>query len=79
LGWRERELLTGGWIGDSQFVAFVKYYLGDQITEDEVRITCSMHRVETKEHIILISKALGGGDLGSRKLRWRSISRMVKK
>jgi hypothetical protein len=53
---RKRELLAGGWIGASQFVAFVKYYLGDQITEDEVCITCSMHRVETKEHIILIGK-----------------------
>jgi hypothetical protein len=51
----KRERLAGGWSGASQFAAFVKCYLGAQITEDEVEhVACTEWM--RKEHTIFIGK-----------------------
>lgn len=58
-------------------VAFVKYYSGDQIAEDEVCRTCSMHRVDEKMAYNFNRQTLR--DLGSLNLDGGVFERMLKK
>ena len=51
-----RERVAGGWRGAFQFVAFVRYNLGDQITEDEVVEHVACTEWVSREHPVLIGK-----------------------
>jgi hypothetical protein len=49
----KREEVVGGWrrLRNEELhnlVRFIKYYLGDQVKEDEMGVTCSTHEVEEK-------------------------------
>jgi hypothetical protein len=73
----KRERLAGGWSGASQFVGFVRYYLGDHITGDEVCRKCNMHRVDEKRAYNFNRQTLR--DLGSLNLDGGVFERMLKK
>jgi hypothetical protein len=56
--------------------ASAKYYYGDQMQEDEMGRTCSMHGGMRNGYKILVGKPEGKKPLGRPRRRWENSTRM---